>query len=146
MLIKDGHFYIFADRHQNLFGHGLDTLKDFQMSKHKLTTNLCNSEKINEWISSLIPDSKLRYRLYGGPPVEYFQWKEPDDELRLVEKELTNLISQGLSPHRITILSPNRKQNSSLQKVDKIGSWNIVDMRDSQDYGISFSTFAPLKD
>lgn len=145
MLIKDGHYYIFADRHQNLFGHGLEILKDFQMSKHKLTTNLRNSEKINEWISSLIPDSKLRYRLYGGPPVEYFQWKEPEDELRLIEKELTKLISQGLSPQRITILSPKLKQNSSLQKVDKIGSWNIVDMRDSQDYGISFSTIRAFK-
>lgn len=145
MLIKDGYHYIFADRHQNLFGHGLDTLKDFQMSKHKLTTNLRNSEKINEWISSLIPNSKLRYRLYGGPEVEHFPWKEPEDELRLVEKELTKLISQGLSPHRITILSPNRKQNSSLQNVDKIGSWNIVDMRVSQDYGISFSTIRAFK-
>jgi hypothetical protein len=145
MMKKEGHFYIFADRHQNLFGHGLDTLKDFQMSKHKLTTNLRNSEKINAWISSLIPDSKLRYRLYGGPEVEYFPWKEQEDELRLIEKELTKLISQGLSPHRITILSPNRKQNSSLQQVDKIGSWNIVDMRDSQDYGISFSTIRAFK-
>jgi hypothetical protein len=145
MLKKGGHFYIFADRHQDLFGHGLDTLKDFQMSKHKLTINLRNTQKINEWTSSLTADSKLRYRLYGGPPVEYFSWKQQDDERRLIEKELTKLISQGLSPHRIIILSPNRKEKSSLQHGNQIGSWNIVNMRDSNDYGIRFSTIRAFK-
>lgn len=147
MIKQDGHFYIFADRHQNLFGNGLDSIKDFQMSKHKLTINLRNTQKINEWCQPLIENSKLRYRLSGGMPVEYFAWKDYQDEKRLVEKELNKLISKGLSLHKITILSTHRKEKSSLKDLNTIGSgqWPIVPLEQSNQYGINFSTIRAFK-
>lgn len=147
MLKDDGYFYIFADKHQNLFGNGLDALKDFSMSKHKLTINLRNTQKINEWCQPLMGNTKLRYRLSGGQPVEYFAWNDYADERRLVEKELNRLISQGLSPQRITILSTYRKEKSSLKDVDRIGSgqWPLVEMGQGNQYGIRFSTIRSFK-
>lgn len=147
MVKEDGNFYIFADKHQNLFGNGIDALKDFKMSKHKLTINLRNTEKINEWCSPLIGNAKLRFRLTGGQPVEYFSWSDGHDEKRLVEKEINRLVSQGLSPQRITILSTKRKENSCLKGSDSIGSgqWPIVELGEENRPGIKFSTIRAFK-
>ncbi|MBU9713046.1 AAA family ATPase [Evansella tamaricis] len=147
MVKKDGHFYIFADRHQNLFGNGLDALKDFEMSKHKLTINLRNTQKINEWTQPLIENNRLRYKIVGGLPVEYIPCKDPQTEKRLLEKEINKLVSQGLSPHRITILSPHKKGNSSLKEVDRIGQgpWLIYDLSEGRKDGIAFSTIRAFK-
>ncbi|WP_229704023.1 nuclease-related domain-containing DEAD/DEAH box helicase [Caldalkalibacillus thermarum] len=145
MVKKDGHFYIFADRHQNLFGHGLDTLKDFQMSKHKLTINLRNTQRINEWAAPFLGGTRLRYRLHGGPEVEFFSWKTPDEERRLVEKVVQQLVSQGIKPHKMTILSPRRQENSSLSDMEKVGSWPLIDLRQGEGHGITFSTIRAYK-
>ncbi|MCD8508988.1 MAG: hypothetical protein LRY73_03250 [Bacillus sp. (in: Bacteria)] len=145
MVKKEGYFYIFADRRQNLFGNGLDALKDFQMSRHKLTINLRNTERINEWASPFLKDVRLRYRLYGGPSVEYHSWDSPEKERKLIEKTITQLVSQGMSIQRITILSPHRKEKSSLKDVKKIGAWPLVDFKESNTYGIKFSTIRSYK-
>jgi superfamily I DNA/RNA helicase len=147
MLKENGHFYIFADRHQNLFGNGLDSLKDFQMSKHKLTINLRNTQRINEWCQPLIGTNKLRYRISGGQPVEYFAWKDYAEERRHLEHELNILISQGLSPLKVTILSTHRNEKSSLKHLNHIGSgeWPIVELGKSSGYGIKFSTIRAFK-
>lgn len=145
MLKQDGHFYIFADRNQNLFGHGLDALKDFQMSTHKLTVNLRNTQRINDWAEPFLGGKKIRSRLYGGNPVEYVPWKTPDEEKRLIQKRIQQLVSQGLSPQRITILSPNRLENSSLKEMNRIGDWPLVDVRESPKYGVRFSTIRAFK-
>lgn len=147
MLKKDGQFYIFADRHQNLFGNGLNALKVFEMSKQKLTINLRNTQRINEWTQPLIENTKLRYRITGGDPVDYVSWSDPTEEKRLIQKEINKLVSQGLSPNRITILSPYKKENSCLKDTDRLGdgSWKLYSLADGRRDGIAFSTIRAFK-
>jgi ATP:corrinoid adenosyltransferase len=145
MLKEHGHFYIFADLNQNIFRNGISSLKSMEMSKHKLTINLRNTERINEWITPFTGNKNIRSKLKGGLPVVSIAWTDPSEEKRAVEKEIGRLVSQGLSPNKITILSPHRKENSCLQGLDKIKEWPLIDVRSSSAYGIKFSTIRSFK-
>lgn len=140
----DGEFYIFADRNQNIFGNGLDSLKDIGMSKHRLTINLRNTEKIAQWLQPYTGESRVRCRLQNGLPVNCFAWAALSEEKSLIEKEIGRLVSQGLAPNRITIVSSHKKENSSLAGLDKIREWPLVDVREAK-YGIQFSTVRAFK-
>lgn len=147
MVKQDGHFYIFADRNQNLFGDGLENLNGFEISKHKLTVNLRNTEKINEWSRPFLESKRIKYKIKGGQPVENFLCKDDEEEKRKLEKEIESLVSKGLNPNRITILSPYKKENSSLKDVNFIGfgEWKIYDLTKGRQDGIAFSTIRAFK-
>ena len=81
----------------------------------------------------------------GGIPVSVFNWERREEERRLIEKEVGRLVSQGLSPNRIIILSPNIKEKSSLNGVNKIKEWPLIDLKEDEGYGIKFSTIRSFK-
>ena len=143
MLKPGGCFYIFADLNQNLFRSGINSIKDIEMSKHRLTLNLRNSETINQWLSPFTGGKGIKSKLRGGLPVIAVPWRNEAEERRALEKEIGRLVSQGLSPDRITILSPHRKDKSSLRGMAKIKEWPLVAVRSG--YGIKFSTIRSFK-
>lgn len=145
MLKKDGQFYIFADLNQDIFGNGLSSLKNIEMSRHRLTLNIRNTEKIAEWFAPYVGNLKTRIKLPGGIPVSIFPWDKQEEEKRLIEKEIGRLVSQGLPPNRITILSPNIKEKSSLSGLKKIKEWPLIDIKEGSGYGIKFSTIRSFK-
>ena len=145
MLKKDGQFYIFADLNQDIFGNGLSSLKNIEMSRHKLTLNIRNTEKIAEWFAPYVGNLKTRIKLPGGIPVSVFPWEKQEEEKRLIEKEIGRLVSQGLPPNRITILSPNIKDKSSLSGLKKIKEWPLIDIKEGSGYGIKFATIRSFK-
>ena len=126
---KDGEFYIFADPNQDLFGVSTGHLMKLPVSKHRLTRNLRNAETISDWLAPFIPQGHLKPVLRGGIPVAYHPWETAQEEKRMIEREIGRLVSQGIRPGRILILSPNRLENSCLAGCDKIGSWPLVDFR-----------------
>jgi superfamily I DNA/RNA helicase len=141
---RSSDYYIFADPNQNLFGPGVDILKKFPASKHRLTINLRNTEKINDWLTPFLEGKITRSKLTGGIPVTPIKWKDPSEEKRLIEKEIGRLVSQGLNPSRILILSPNRKEKSCLNEVERIREWPLVDFKESSN-GIKFATIRSFK-
>ncbi|MDP3057968.1 MAG: hypothetical protein Q8N36_00690, partial [bacterium] len=143
MLKVDGCLYIFADPRQDLFGNGLDTLRNMTISKHKLTINLRNSRPICDKLASLTKE-KVKAKLSYGLPVTTITWTDAQDEKRKIEKEIGRLVSQGLSPNRILLLSPHRRENSSLASLTKIKEWPLVDVAE-QKYGLQFSTIRSFK-
>ncbi|HHY11027.1 MAG TPA: hypothetical protein GX529_00175, partial [Firmicutes bacterium] len=126
---EDGEFYIFADPNQDLFGVAPEHLMRLPVSKHRLTRNLRNTETISDWLAPFVPHGHLKPVLRGGIPVTYHPWETPQGEKRMIERETGRLVSQGIRPGRILILSPNRLENSSLAGCEKIGSWPLVDFR-----------------
>lgn len=126
---EDGEFYIFADPNQDLFGVAPEHLMRLPVSKHRLTRNLRNAETISDWLAPFVPHGHLKPVLRGGIPVTYHPWETPQGEKRMIERETGRLVSQGIRPGRILILSPNRLENSSLAGCEKIGSWPLVDFR-----------------
>lgn len=144
MLKDDGEFYIFADPDQNLFNTDSANTWKMEISKHRLTRNLRNTEAINDWITRFVPREYLQPVLHGGLPVSYFPWKDEAEEKRLIEREIGRLVSQGISPKRITILSPHRKEKSSLANVDRIKEWTLEDISE-RGTGLKFSTIRSFK-
>ncbi|KKM08721.1 hypothetical protein SY88_21605 [Clostridiales bacterium PH28_bin88] len=143
MLKADGEFYIFADPNQNLFNTQTEHLKRFAISKQRLTYNLRNTETINQWMTAYLTEGKLKARLQSGMPVSYFSWETPAEEKRLIEREIGRLVSQGIQPKRIVILSPNIKEKSSLAGVNKIKDWSVGGINDSN--CIRFATIRSFK-
>ena len=104
MLKENGYFYIFVDPGQSVYQTDSAFLKKLPHSKHRLAQNLRNTEAINKWIYENFPqDGVLKARLPGGLPVSVFSWRDPEEEKRLIEKEIGRLIIQGIRPQRITI-------------------------------------------
>lgn len=145
MLTKDGELYFFADPNQNLFNSDLDSLLEMPVSKHRLTKNLRNTSEINQWLNDCVPEANLKSMLKGGLPVRYFSWETPVQEKRLIESEIGRLVSQGISPRRITILSPHRLEKSSLAGLKKIKEWPLVKVGGPMHNGVQFGTIRSFK-
>ncbi len=142
---EDGEFYIFADPNQDLFGVSTEHLMKLPVSKHRLTRNLRNAETISDWLTPFVPKGHLKPVLRGGIPVAYHPWETPQEEKRMIERETGRLISQGIRPGRILILSPNRLENSSLAGCKKIGSWHISDFRENRAIRAGNIPFATIR-
>lgn len=142
---EGGEFYIFADPHQNLFNKQIESLQRFPHSKHQLTRNLRNTEPISDWISAFLPAGPLKSQLKGGMRVEHFSWETPAEEKRLIERELGRLVSQGIQPKRVVILSPNVKEKSCLAGSDRIKEWPLVGLGDGHPNGVRFATIRSFK-
>ncbi len=146
MLKENGHFYIFADPSQTIFGTDSAFLKKLPHSKHRLTQNLRNTETINKWIYDNFPQTgTLKTRLPAGLPVGIFTWQDSREEKRLIEKEMGRLISQGIRPKRIIILSPNAKEKSCLATATSINQWPLGTINESNPNAIRFSTIRSFK-
>lgn len=145
MVKPGGEVYVFADPHQALFNQRLEALNRFPGSKHRLTRNLRNSDTICEWISGLLPGSSLKAGLRGGLPVATFDWESPAEERRLVEKEIGRLVSQGLAPGRILLLSPNVQEKSCLANADRIKEWTLGGIDDVRSNCLRFATIRSFK-
>ncbi|MGI6642419.1 MAG: NERD domain-containing protein [Bacillota bacterium] len=141
----EGEFYVFADPNQDLFRNNIEALRAMGVSQHRLTRNLRNTEHISRWIGSYVKEGSLRPGLLGGLPVVHMPWDSADEEKRLIEAEVGRLVSQGIKPGRIVILSPNRLENSSLQGCTRIKEWSLDDFRTAKGNCIRFSTIRAFK-
>jgi hypothetical protein len=126
---EESEFYIFADPNQDLFGVTPEHLMKLPVSKHRLTRNLRNAEPISEWLRPFVPAGHLKPVLRGGIPVIYHGWESANQEKRMIEVEIGRLVSQGIRPERILILSPNRLENSCLAGRKNIGPWPLADFQ-----------------
>ena len=148
---ENGEFYIFADPNQDLFGVMPDHLMNLPVSKHRLTRNLRNVETVSNWLLPFVPQGHLHPVLRGGIPVTYHSWETPSEERALLTREIGRLVSQGVKPNRILILSPNRLKNSCLSGCNKIGAWPLADFSDRKanrpvpSTSITFATIRSFK-
>lgn len=141
----DGEFYVFADPNQDLFRHNMDWLLRLPVSKQRLTRNLRNTEPISKWIGPFVKDGRLYPGLQGGIPVVQKAWESYAEEKQMIESEVGRLVSQGVKPSRIVILSANRLEKSSLAGCDRIKDWRLEDFRSATGNSIRFSTIRAFK-
>lgn len=120
-------------------------IKNMPISKHRLVRNLRNTQKINDWICSVYTEQKLYPTIEGGLEVKYLSWGEEKQQYKMIEDEIGKLVSQGVRPDRITIISSHTKKNSCMRDVDKIKDWPLKMTREA-DYGaIRFDTIRSYK-
>jgi len=143
-LKNNGYFYIFADPNQNIFANDIGKIKQMPISKHKLTKNLRNTEVINGWVKTLYPESSLVPEIKGGLEVKHFKWKTYEDEKKQIENEVGRLISQGIKPRRITLVSGHKRGKSCMADVDKLKNWPVRNTGDDAS-AIKFDTIRSFK-
>jgi ATP:corrinoid adenosyltransferase len=146
MLRGDKELYMFADPNQNIFGvpDQWKKLKPFTVSTLRLTRNFRNTEAINEWTVPYVQGKPAKSLIAGGDPVTTHAWHDLAEQKRLVEREIGQLVSRGVPPGRIMILSPFKWENSCLKGTHKLRAWPIVPYG-SNEYGIPFATIRSFK-
>ncbi len=143
---ENGEFYIFADLYQSLFNPDHKFVMKLPISKHRLMRNLRNTSYINEWLNKLLPEgAQLVSPDLKGIPVVFSEWESEAEECRQVEKEIGRLVSQGIQPCRIFILSPNIKEKSCFAGRDKIKDWPLGEYDDNRQNAVRFCTIRSFK-
>jgi hypothetical protein len=145
MIKPDGHFYVFADSSQNIFNVDPSGLETLPASRFRLTTNLRNTVSIcQRWIAPLGGVS-MRLGLRDSGEVHFHSWVNDSQQRRLLEREVGRLISRGIQPRRITILSPNRQDKSCLAGVVKVLEFPLAAVGDPRPDALRFSTIRAFK-
>ncbi len=133
---QSGEFYIFADPSQNLFNVDSNALSSFDVSYHRLTRNLRNTETINSWLAELTGVEPLQCIHKGGEKVSFQVWEDAAEEKQLVIDAVRELAEKGVAPGRVIILSPRLLKNSSLADCESVGRWPLFDLRKGQEEGV----------
>ena len=145
MIKPTGDFYVFADGSQNIFNVDPSGLEALPASRFRLTTNLRNTTSVcQQWITPL-SGINMRLGLLDSGEVHFHPWSSDSQQRRLLEKEIGRLISRGIQPRRITILSPNRKDKTCLAGVDKILDFPLAEVGDPRPNALRFSTIRAFK-
>ncbi|MFC2001231.1 NERD domain-containing protein [Chloroflexota bacterium] len=119
-------------------------------TKFKLTINCRNTRPIGEEIN-VLSGFKVPVFISGkveGIPVEYYFFKESEDEVKQLEGILGKLRQQKIPAGNITILSPFRLENSCVANIDK-AEFQITSLNEQTTFPMSkvitFSTIHGFK-
>ena len=110
----------------------------------KLTENCRNTKQICQEIQTVTgfeaPDDL--WSKVDGPPVEHKTYSSEEEAVEKLEELLLLLDEKHISSEQITILSPRRKVNSIVSKVEKC---KIKDFSYSNVQNVTFSTIQSFK-
>jgi hypothetical protein len=114
---RTGVWRAFLDPKQNIFGaihpRGMKQLLDAHPAQYRLTVNCRNTAPIAVeagLLSGIRPDETL---VVAGPDVEVLWWRDAEGQVRETSRYLQRLLSGGLEPNDIVILSRRKLQDSS---------------------------------
>lgn len=145
MIKEDGEFYVFADPSQNIFKVNPAGLEALPASRFRLTVNLRNTTSVcQRWISP-ISGMSVRLGLRDTGEVSFFAWSNDNQQLRLLEREVSRLLARGIAARRITILSPHRLEKSCLAGIDSLEGCPIAQVGDPRPTALRFSTIRSFK-
>ena len=119
-------------------------------TKFRLTINCRNTRPIGEEIN-VLSGFKVPVYLLGkveGIPVEYYFYRDSEDEVKQLESTLGKLRQQKIPAGNITILSPFRLENSCVANIDK-AEFQITSLNEQTTFPMSkvltFSTIHGFK-
>ena len=117
----------------------------------KLTLNCRNTRRIAGETTILAGFDEPPFRLSEemGLPVEHRYWKTSTDLVESLTNVVERLVKEKMSIKDIVLLSPNRLENSSLARTDRISRFPIIDcsrgMTRVQSTAAKFSTIHSFK-
>lgn len=112
--------------------------------RFKLKTNCRNTKFICDEIKTItgFDSGKDIWNTITGISVDHSGYAADDDHLSCLEKNIRKLLDDGIKPDEITILSPNRRENSV---VSQLSSIKIKNYSPSISDTITFSTIHAFK-
>lgn len=123
----------------------IERLEDYtSFIRFKLTINCRNTMPICKEIET-VTGFKAPNDLWtkvDGPPVQYITWTTLEEQRDKLEALLKQLEETHISPEKITVLSPKRRENSV---VFMLSDYMIRDYKVSQDVYTSFCTIQGYK-
>ena len=150
--LKDGVWRAFLDPKQNIFEAtdpaGLRRLLAERPAQHRLHLNCRNTAAIasaTSLLSTVDQDEECRAE---GPDVEYYWYRDDAHGSRLVSKQINRILSEGVKPEDIVVLSPRRLDNSSLRGGLPDVPYSLVDASqhpEGRGQAIRFATVSSYK-
>jgi superfamily I DNA/RNA helicase len=111
---------------------------------YHLQINCRNTKPIGEEIKCItgFDSKKYIWTKVQGPPVNYYSYKDEDEQKEKLTELLSKLHTEGIKDFQITILSPSRREGSVVSTLE---AFKIEDYRPENQYAISFSTIHSYK-
>lgn len=127
LLKPDGRLYIFMDEDQNIFNAFTGLPADWQFARFRLPHNCRNTRHIiNQLEKYLEKEIPCKEKTPEGEPVQYFQYKNDVEQVRLVRDHWLQLVNEeGINPARIVLILNTTKEESCLANVNAFGRWPI---------------------
>lgn len=149
--LERGNWYFFGDfNRQAIFNNiSLFNMKELLEERtsfinYKLKINCRNTKPIGEEIKLITGFDSSEYLSVKaqGLPVNYYKIDENDSGVEKLEMVLDRLFKDGISPEKITILSPRKKRDSVCAMTKK---HQILDYETSNKDNVTFSTIHSFK-
>jgi len=112
--------------------------------KFKLTINCRNTRTICDEIS-IITDFKAPSDVWSkvdGIPVQYLTYSTPEEEKMRLTDTIRSLMDNHISPKKISILSPKKRENSIVSEIDE---YEIKEYKTFGNNKLSFCTIQAFK-
>lgn len=125
-VLKDteiGRFVVFYDENQDIFGHWEDVPWGNSGVPRKLLTKNCrNSRKIHNYLDQLITNNtQPAEHCPEGEAVVIHKPKNTQEERDLVQRLLSNLLTESVPPGDIVVLVQSSLAETSIAELKKIG-------------------------
>lgn len=151
--IKAGLWRVFYDPNQDIYKgqqpKAIRALDNALPAQFKLFTNCRNTQPIALETSLLAGTACDETLVVGGPPVRKQWYSTPAQQARQVSNHINSLLSDGIRPEEIVILSRRRLQNSALALGLRTVGLPLVDISQSMtkptERCLRFSTVAAFK-
>lgn len=151
--LTNGSWRAFLDPFQDIFSgteeHALQRLRSASATRFRLSLNCRNTDDIAVNTALLSTIQYERTRDVTGPEVEYRWYRDAADQIREISKCVNRLLSDGIKPSEIAILSRRRREagvaRAGLERV----AFPLVDIGEtltaSDARAIPYSTIAGYK-
>lgn len=147
--LASGRWTAFHDPNQDLFGklagQGMDRLQAGNPVRYRLTVNCRNTRQIAfeaGMLARLEPSETLEA---DGPDVDELWYRDTPGQRREVGRAIARLLSQGVEPRQIVVLSPRRLQRSALGETLFDVPYPLTEEPGPSDRAIGFSTIQGFK-
>lgn len=131
ILRQGGSIAVFFDPYQDIYGVGNQLPERFGRP-FKVTTNCRNTKTLCSFIRGIDHErlgdlEPSPFALDGSAPT-IIDYKEPREQIEQLGQLVKQLVhDHDLRPSQIILLSPYRRENSTLADVESIGGYRIVD-------------------
>lgn len=130
-LKNGGSIAVFYDPYQDVYGVGNDLPERFG-KPFKVTTNCRNTKSLCTFIRDTdrehLRDMEPSVFALDGSDPKVIEYKTPEQQVKRIEQLVRQLIDDhDLKPSQIILLSPHRRENSTLAMVEALAGYRLVD-------------------
>ncbi len=154
LLLKDGmrkgRWHLFLDPMQNIYGKEAEetetVLREAGFAEYDLFDNCRNTRQVALQTSIISGIDMALEGALEGPECDCVYYRDRDDLINMLEKEVAKLLHADVPPKDIVVLSPRRLENSLLADVNSVAGLPVRNMADNPaTQGLHFSTMHAFK-